>query len=207
MDILLVKPSTAGINYPHNFACLSSYLKSKGHSVSFCDASLTGASPLPTAKAIYERGYKIIGIGVYTGWHAWVRDFIKWLKMYDKRITTIVGGPHISATEEAGVDWVGADYGIKGEGEVALERLLSDPIGKPKLMKTDRVSDLDTLPLPDYKMIKPEIYFKHYLGCSVSRKSNRIVQTLTSRGCPFACSFCASEAIWRENQPFILLTG
>jgi anaerobic magnesium-protoporphyrin IX monomethyl ester cyclase len=46
-----------------------------------------------------------------------------------------------------------------------------------------RVADLDALPFPDHSLINPDLYNESFLG-------RRIATVMTSRGCPFGCTYC-----------------
>ncbi len=117
----------------------------------------------------------------------------------------IMGGPHATfadsqiLTEETAVDVV-----VRGEGELTLLELAqnrADPKSLPKtlgitfrnngdIVKTANrpyIEDLDALPRPAYKFLqmdKYRIYGKIFLPI------------MTSRGCPFQCSFCVASQIF-----------
>ena len=215
MKVFFIKPGWADTNFPHQYAVLSAFVKKLGHSTNFYDASLKGESPVSVFKKIDFKDIDVICISVLTGWQNWVLQFTKLVKKKYNRLKIVVGGCHISALKEYAVEHIGADYGIVGEGEIPLGRLISNlddlknikKIGgviyrdknsyKINILPYERIKNFDDIPLPDYKLIRPENYFHTYLAASVSKRHFRIVQTLTSRGCPYNCTFCATNAIWR----------
>jgi len=117
----------------------------------------------------------------------------------------IMGGPHATfadtqiLTEENAVDIV-----VRGEGELTLLELAqnnADPKTLPdtrgitfrnngQIIKTPNrpfIEDLDALPRPAYKYVpmdKYRIYGKVFLPI------------MTSRGCPFQCSFCVASQMF-----------
>lgn len=222
MNVLFIKPGRgAHSNFPHQYAALGSYVKQLGHRTSFYDASLNSETPEEVINKIDFRDADVICISIYTGWQKWASDFTKLIKKYNTNIRIIVGGPHISALKEYAVEHIGADYGIAGEGEIPLGRILEclNDVNKAKnipgviykegsaykfnLAFLERVKNLDDLPIPDYNLIRPEEYFHTYLGASVARKKYRSVQTITSRGCPFQCTFCATNCTWENKFTFL----
>lgn len=84
------------------------------------------------------------------------------------------------------------DYYVVGEGERAFLRILDDPALAPGVigdrlpngitLPDGAVLPMGALPDPDYGELDPS----RYLQLSVS----------SSRGCPYACSFCAETIFW-----------
>jgi radical SAM superfamily enzyme YgiQ (UPF0313 family) len=124
-------------------------------------------------------------------------------------IPVLMGGPHVTyLTEEA----LGhADYVVRGEGEAALTAFIDareKGIGYadvPNLSFKDetgtvvhnpmapRAADLDLIPFPDLSLLRPEAKgFKHMSSIPV----------LTSRGCPFDCSFCSVTGMFGRKYRF-----
>ncbi|MBI5676800.1 MAG: radical SAM protein [Nitrospirae bacterium] len=113
------------------------------------------------------------------------------------------------------------DYIVKGEGEVTFTELINalgtgreirsisglvfkDNIGD--IVETpDRefIGDLDSIPFPAYDLLQIGDYFKdpHFHGGL--NKYNLVLPILTSRGCPFKCSFCyhAMGYTFRPRSP------
>lgn len=220
MNIYFIKPGDAHTNFPHQYAVLSAYLKKLGHHTYFYDAALKRESPEKVLGLIDFKNIDALCISVFTGWHQWASRFTKLFKKKYSSIKVIVGGPHISGLRECAVEHITADYGIIGEGEVPLGKLL-DSMHNLNKVKTipgiiysegnsytltpyplERVKDFNELPLPDYELVRPEKYFHTYRGASVATKSLRVVQTITSRGCPYMCTFCATNTTWEKTVTF-----
>lgn len=117
----------------------------------------------------------------------------------DARI--IMGGGHISHfSHEVLLERI-ADYCIRGEGERALPELLetlarqADPSSLPGVCGLTRdgrvfenpachVEDLSSLPRPARQLLDPKAYRFH---------DRKMTQILSSRGCPFRCTFCSAH--------------
>ena len=121
-------------------------------------------------------------------------------------VTTIIGGAHVSAIPERTLEvFPSFDYGIAGEGEHSLFDLLSrldcgeaiDDVAGLASRREGRVranprapyiDDLDSLPLPAWDLL-PD--FPHRFQPSIfSYPRTPVASLITSRGCPFSCSFC-----------------
>jgi radical SAM superfamily enzyme YgiQ (UPF0313 family) len=123
-------------------------------------------------------------------------------------MTTVVGGPHVSAVPEATLAAFPAfDYGISGEGEVAFFALLEALAGAapvrdlPGVIGRDDaglvyancrapyIDDLDALPFPAWDVLGD--VFPHRFGPSIfNYRCTPMATLVTSRGCPFSCTFC-----------------
>lgn len=220
MNVFFLKPGEAGSNFPHSYAALVAYVRSLGHAVRFHDASL-GAESVERVLRTQDLAWAdVVALTVFTGWHPWTRQFTARFKELYPSKTVVVGGPHVSALAQYAVEHLGADYGIVGEGELPLGKLLS-LLGKPEEIaqipgiiyrngagwvthcgQLERFKELDDLPMPAYDVVRPEAYFNAYLGASIARKRYRSIQTVTSRGCPFSCTFCATNVTWKRRILF-----
>jgi radical SAM superfamily enzyme YgiQ (UPF0313 family) len=112
-------------------------------------------------------------------------------------VKVIMGGPHVTfLTEEA---LAHADFVIRGEGEKALPAFIEawekglglenvpnlsywqDGAIRHNPMQ-EHVEDLDSIPIPDLTLSK---------AMSRQAEGKIVTPVQTSRGCPFACSFCS----------------
>jgi len=118
--------------------------------------------------------------------------------------TVVFSGPHVSALKEAFLtENPEVDYIIVGEYEFAFLELVKrirdkrDPLtlegigyrtAEGRIMlkgRTKRITRLDSLPFPERLTLPIYNYFDEAGGLR-----SPIAQILSSRGCPFGCSFC-----------------
>lgn len=79
----------------------------------------------------------------------------------------------------------------------------------------DYIEDLNTLPIPDFSLLKIEKYKSYIpeddffenmdtLEFTPQEKSNRLMASLIfSRGCPYNCIFCSAKAMWQRHYRII----
>jgi radical SAM superfamily enzyme YgiQ (UPF0313 family) len=129
----------------------------------------------------------------------------------------LLGGPHVSAFGARAVAATCADAGVAGEGELALEQILRarleghDLAGIPGVVwraptgevitnpgTLPLIDDLDALPFPAYDLIDLAQYWTRPSMAAVPPR--RYVTLLTSRGCPYGCSYCGHN-LGRRFRP------
>ncbi|KKL67419.1 hypothetical protein LCGC14_2135170 [marine sediment metagenome] len=149
----------------------------------------------------------IIGITCVTSTYNTAIAILKTVKAYDKSIITVIGGHHVTFTVEETLNESCVDYAVRGEGEEVFPKLLKNLMkdkpheliegvcfkrGKRIYNKNSiaMVKDINKLPHPDRDSVKhydfPGIYM------------------LSSRGCPFKCTFCSAAnlygGVWRKRN-------
>jgi len=129
-----------------------------------------------------------------------VKSIIAWCREYSKA-PIIIGGAGYSIFPEAILDYLGADMGIKGEGESALPELLR------RISNHQAVTEIPGLYLPQKGSIKPrqcirqtaKIHFPlpgiHLPIPDTIKKRDLWIPFQTRRGCPMKCSYCSTGSI------------
>jgi radical SAM superfamily enzyme YgiQ (UPF0313 family) len=134
-----------------------------------------------------------------------VRNFAAWAKRVTPRAKIVVGGPHPTFVPELARE-PGIDFAVRGEAEVALPALVNalaagetDLSAVPNLSWSDPdggwqetplapvVADLDSLPFPDWT----PFFARGWLAAFYRRAFTAI----TSRGCPYRCTYCVNEKL------------
>lgn len=124
-------------------------------------------------------------------------------KQVNTKVNWIVfGGIHPSALPHLLLKEDCIDAVVVGEGERAMLQLISDvdkgiDISK-RIYRSDYVKNLDDIPFPDRKTIKNERNIQQ----AYQDEGIRITSVLSSRGCPFSCSFCCSNVLWGRRLRF-----
>lgn len=192
-------------NVPLNYVHMAAWLREHGHEAQIFDHVFDDVTHDAVDTAIRERGVRVAGIGCMTCEYPQAVEEARRLKQVHPELKIVFGGAHPSGDPEECLATGVVDYVIVGEGEIALTSLLDSlstgqtPTGIPGLWSVNNghVSgmgaaiqpDVATLPLPAYDLLDLEKYFLldspwHF------PKSNRVVQMITSRGCPYHCSYC-----------------
>ncbi len=129
-------------------------------------------------------------------------------KVRDTGIPVIMGGPHVTFLAEEALDH--ADFVIRGEGEQTLLEFIQaresggdyshianlsyrSPSGRIHNPARPFPQNLDALPHPDLSLLKPDRRLM---------KGHPIIPILTSRGCPFDCSFCSVTGMFGKKYRF-----
>jgi len=97
------------------------------------------------------------------------------------RAKIVVGGAHPTAIPEEIAPVF--DIICVGEGEEAMVDIARDYPNNQRVYRKPLEKDLDRYPNPAYDLVDP-LSYKRTLGGEVA------LTTLTSRGCPYRCSFC-----------------
>ncbi len=142
-----------------------------------------------------------------------LRDLAEKIRRRFPGIILIAGGEHISALPEFSLQNSELDCVVIGEGELTFPELIRALRNKEDLKningiafkdrasasvavnaKEKRVDDLDSLPWPDWDNFPLENYIKLDLQNGVNR--GRSMPIVSTRGCPFRCSFCSNVKMW-----------
>lgn len=125
-------------------------------------------------------------------------------------VPCVAGGPDAATRPEAYLDG-GYNVVVWGEGEATLADLARrldegrSIVGTPGTIvraggrdvrgsSRPFLRDLDALPLPAWELIDMEAYLRHW----ERRTGERRAAVLTSRGCPFDCSWCSKPTFGRS---------
>jgi len=204
MRVLLLSPPTIHQNSspPLGLLCLGAVLSDSGVEVTLIDAAAC-YKPYKTRDILSEiRRIKpqIIGITSNVIFIKAIYDFILELKRdYDGKI--FLGGPHASLFPEEALEH-GVDFVVIGEGERTFSEVLKGLDSevdlatvsgiaykneKGEIIRTAKrglIDKLDDLPFPSFDLADESHYpsWKNWGG---------FVNTLTSRGCPYSCTYCS----------------
>jgi len=173
---------------PLGLMYLSSSAKKENHET---DIVLTSEN---IEKRILEYKPDVLAYSVMTGDQKFYVELNKRIKNLNNS-TSIFGGPHPTFFPNFILE-EGVDVLCVGEGETAFIDFLNNPHKKeiPNLIikkdnqiiknKLRALSDLDALPFPDRDLV-----FKYS-----EIKDGPIKHFISSRGCPFNCSYCFNES-------------
>ena len=129
----------------------------------------------------------VLVTSMMTYWYPGVRSAIMLVKAaLGGRVPVILGGVYAKLCREHAVRTSGADLVYTGDLSSDLFRMIEEAAGK-RLPRAPRIPPCgmnDTYDFPDHPAPMHELSSK-----------NKFFALLTQRGCPFACSYCASSLI------------
>lgn len=142
----------------------------------------------------------VVGITAFTFCLVDILKTVKIVKAAHHDTHICLGGPHIANFPAETMAYPGIDSIVSGEGEYAFLELIKylmsggpapvipglyfkNKAGTAQFSK-GFIEDLDKLPILDIGFIKRSVY-KSTVG-----KYENIITLLTSRGCPYQCTFC-----------------
>ena len=183
-------------------AYLAAYAREHHDDLSFQVLDTRVATSKETKK-FFGSSFDLIGITVFSPVYYEVIDIFHKVKKSDKKVPVCLGGPYVTTIKEEVFEKIPAEFAVVGEGEITFTELISHIKGKKNLKDIDglmymdqegkivinpqrtHIKDLNQLPFPAYDIFPMERYPLHRM--------------VTSRGCPYACSWCNSSSIWKHT--------
>ncbi|NUO09121.1 MAG: B12-binding domain-containing radical SAM protein [Candidatus Brocadia sp.] len=143
----------------------------------------------------------VIGISCTTFRIFPMSEIIRQVKMKLPETIFVVGGPHTSLYPVETLNLPGVDFVIKGEGDRSFKTLLdvlslgnSEGLynipglvfreGERVVQNREDVVSVENLPFPDRRLLNWDYYH------TAADKAEQVVTMISSRGCPFQCTFC-----------------
>lgn len=197
---------SSAFNYPPlGLLYLASNLQSN-HECSIIDAPTLGYSPEDCLREVETYKPSIVGLTVFSDSLYSCNYLSKLIKEFDQTIKIVFGGPHINIYPEESITHLNTDFVVTGFAENSFSQLvdildqengrtnakLADVPGlwwkngtnifKP-VHPNDTHWDINKIRRPDRSLLDIEKYF-------TVANSEKIATILSSRGCPFSCTFC-----------------
>ncbi len=157
------------------------------------------------AEAAKQYAPDVIGISFMTPNSASAYYLAKHIKAETPTIPLIAGGFHPTLVPEEPLTKGNFDYVVRGEGEETIVELVTalqeqadcSTIAGISYKMNERIvhtpprpyiQDLNSLPFPAFHAVK-----------NFDMQKDASSGIITSRGCPFACNYCASNVMWSRK--------
>jgi radical SAM superfamily enzyme YgiQ (UPF0313 family) len=227
MRVLLLQPPllpAAEVTPPVGLTTLASWLISHGHETRILDLDLEVRERDSAAEdryvPLFERTLADFAPDVCAVTSMYsnslqAEHLVRTAKRRRPDIVTVAGGAHFGALGQASLHRLPElDFAIQGEGEPAFTTLLdalssgSSWKGIPSLCHREdgeiRINpaapqmDLATLP-PMWSTLGEALDIRRYVNTIQPGSPRRLVYIEAGRGCPFACTFCATAPFWKRQ--------
>ena len=189
-----------GASYPLGIASLGAVLEQEGHTCIVKDYLFQDWQKIKPeiSELIKIEKFDCVCISCMTTNRIACFDLVKLSKKINPSMKVIMGSCHATIAWNQILQNFPVDFIVLGEGERTIVELLNHPERKEnirgiaylengKIIKTEPrppIKNLDELPFPKHTYFRDRI-----------EKTKRAFM-ITSRGCPFNCTFCSSSAYW-----------
>lgn len=215
MRVLLINPPIAsyyhrlGLKYPPlGVGYIAGSLVKAGYNVKVIDLNVEKID----IKSIPYYDFDIVGISTDTTRYPMALKIAQIAKSKGCRV--VIGGPHTTFLDKETLETGFIDYVVRGEGENIILDLMDSLSGRKRIGEVKGISyikdgviirnpdaepikDLDSIPFPARNLLPMNRYTAKLEGTFAT-------SIITSRGCPFNCSFCSSSAfsgiVWRSRS-------
>ena len=195
------------MDIPLGLAYISSYLKQHGfHDITLLDYNLYNLDYYNHNSYLgYIPSADVYGIQCTTPQFYWLVQVAKYIKRNLPNAVVIAGGPHPTNRPEECIEKAGVDICVINEGEETMLKIMQNKLTyeineiwyrnkDDDIVRTSPggvINHLDELPFPDRELVDIHAYKRTLLG-------HRAVHIVTSRGCPYNCSFCDKVSVGRK---------
>ena len=226
MRVLLVHPplnTSREVTPPLGLCTLASWLRHEGHELKIIDLDFEikahpdgeGACDSLLERALRDFSPRAVGITSMYNNSLQAERVARRVKEVDDSMVTIGGGSHFGALGCQSLRRLPEmDYVIEGEGELAFSGLLAALASGAPVTSIPRLHyraggelcqnaaaglmDLSALP-PMWLTLDGILDLKRYAGTVAEGSQRRTIYIEAGRGCPFACSFCATAPFWERK--------
>ncbi|MBN1354910.1 cobalamin-dependent protein [bacterium] len=206
----------AGAVYPSmGLAYIASAALMDGHRVSVLDAEACHLTFDDIADRIRDELPDIIGMQTFCANLSRCYRVADTAKSIDPGIQVVLGGVQVTLFPQEQFEHPSIDIVVRGEGERAFRAYLSAMRDNGKLEdvpgisyrdgngriisnpKPQLIESLDDLPFPALHLFPMNRYHS-----SAQLRGRRTLHLLTSRGCPYNCSYCSGDLIFGRSFRF-----
>ena len=218
MDIIFVNPpltlkerfgkfaAAGNVMPPLGLCYLAATCRERGLKTEIIDAPAEGLNLLETKERVIKKHPRFVGITSTTLSILNASKVAELIKNETTDIVTIIGGPHISAVPESTLaKYNDFDFGVIGEGELTVIDLVNTLKSNSNIENVhgiiyrkgdafyrnairENIRELDSLPMPAWDLLPRYPYSYKPLEIAMSDRLQGSI--ITSRGCPFDCSYC-----------------
>ena len=206
-----------GTLYPSlGMAAVAAICEAKGHTVKVTDGEAMFFNFDDIKREIKEFKPDLVGMPTFATNIDTCHQIAKIVKEINPKAKVILGGAHISIFAEHALSPKEVDFGFQGETEIVFDEFLDaldnnhnfteikglvykDKDGKVHINKKPKLyPDLNQFPKPARHLFPMDKYHS-----SANLRGKRTLNMITSRGCPYRCTYCSSPMIFGQSFRYL----
>lgn len=188
--------------FPLGLGYIARVLVDIGVAVEVLDAHAEKYSPEQTLAAIEKSDFDVLGVTALSTQYGLVKWLATEVKRHRPDAKIIVGGQLAHYNSQTVIEHSLADVCVIGEGEITIQDILHNLNDLSKVAgiayrdqqgqyrrnpDRPRISNPDAIPFPYWDAFNMDYYFT----AGVFGRARKAVNILSSRGCPYSCTFCS----------------
>lgn len=195
---------------PLGLAYIGAVLENHGHEVKIIDGMVERFSCEQIGRI--ATSYDVVGITSTTFLALQAHILAKEIKRYNESLPVVMGGVHASVMPEEVLLDSNIDFVVVGEGENTFLELVEtlghkecvEHVSGIAFVKNGQLvstplrpleEELDKFPLPARHLLPMPMYH----SSEVRARRQPALHMVSSRGCPFNCSFCSCDLMYRRK--------
>jgi radical SAM superfamily enzyme YgiQ (UPF0313 family) len=227
MRVLLTQPPllpAAEVTPPLGLTTLASWLMAQGHETRILDLDLEVRERDSASEDRYVPQFKrsldefepdVCAVTSMYSNSLQAEHLVRAAKRYRPEIVTVAGGAHFGALGPASLRRLPElDFAIQGEGEPSLSGLLDTLAAggswkdvpslchrvDGEIVTNPAVDQMNLADLPPmWTTLGDALDLRRYVNTIQPGSQRRLIYIEAGRGCPFACTFCATAPFWRRQ--------
>jgi radical SAM superfamily enzyme YgiQ (UPF0313 family) len=205
----------ANIMPPIGLCAIAAYLEREGFETAILDGYARPRTPDQMAIEALKFEPDLVGFSVTTAGFLDGHDIGEAIRKVRPEVPFVFGGVHVSALRERLLERFSLiDYAVTGEGEPPMTQLLQGGFEDPGSVRGllyraggevrhggERINllEMDELPFPAYERLPG--FPKAYRLAIFNYGKAPATSTVTSRGCPYTCSYC-DRSVYKRSFRF-----
>ena len=176
---------------PLGLCYMAAVLEREGYSIRIMDCPPNEYNINDVLDEVNTFNPDLVGVACITHLVNVVEKIIKLIQEKHPNTVTLIGGPHVNESAEEAIKQTNANIAIKGETEITLVNTLKNLDSYRnghKVVMGEKVRDLNSIPMPARHLLNID---KYTALPNTYKKYPQVGHMITSRGCPFTCTFCA----------------
>lgn len=179
---------------------MAAVLERDGHEVKVMDCPVNRYTISDVMSEISNYKPDVLGVAAITSLAHVTKEICDVVKNQWPDTTIILGGPHPTVMPKQVSEEMRADIIIAEEADGVISDVLKDlpKYKEQRIVMAGKVMKLDALPFPARHLVDMS---KYTSLPNTYKKDPHTFQVMTSRGCPFTCTFCHdAKGVFRQRS-------